>query len=712
MKKRFYSVCAVAMAVAMTANAQGVIDADYNAEYPFDEGDYAGESAVIVAGATVTFMNEAMNTCAFPFVNGETVTLMEGAKVKFFDSPETAYPDPANFADMGWEGYLCDNDGNTITEIPFNWIIEGTGNEIYLDSYCTMGGTVTGTGDLTIYCTNKSTINFDCFYAKNEATPEFTGTLYLKTLDGYSTDTIRFSNGTFPGHSTDGVSYIKTSGQWLAVPFTMDITGAGNPCLYVASGASAWPTIVGEGSVYTGSSYAFWRNSTTAYYDLEVYGGNGDRDFEIYPGATIAFNKPVYSTSRYAYHRQGQLLLINSKEPSFSNCSNGFSLRSSSGTIGGDGYVDTGIGGKDGSTIIVYPGHDGPNSVGVLTAKSIWLYNNNAIGIDFDGQDADKIVLIDSANFEGANTRFWLNLMDGFLTDPKVGNYKVLDGRCHTAMQPVNDTTGYYVVDSVLTYVNVNTGDTITYYSKIFPNMGNREIDTLAYWGLGEGWAETYVPSPNKISAEDWAAGTYSAEARAAIEAREFMPYTNDTIRYTGHTLTASDLPITEAYDYIYNFNLVVKSNEIGLIQPTGDSLVLARDFFNFTFKSTVTDTITGETSTVMRYTTNKFPRATYAADGVTKDTVYYWFDFTNFFTHGIVALCNDQKPSVDVSEPSINGDVSDIRTINKEQHAVAARTIYTIDGKRVNGYVKGLNIVTTRYTDGTIETRKLFFAE
>lgn len=716
MKKRFYSVFAIAAAAVVSANAQAVIDADEVFSLPADEGDYAGEEEFIIAGATVTFANEAMNTCAFPFKNGETVTLMEGGKVKFFDSPETAYPNPADFTDVDGvdcSGYMT-NEGVAVTEIPFNWIIEGTGNEIYLDSYCTMGGTISGTGDLTIYCGNKNTINFNCYFAKNTSAPEFTGTLYLKTLDGYSCDTIRFTSG-WPGNSADGVSYTKTSGQWAAVPFTMDITGAGAPCLYVASGASAWPKIVGEGSIYTGSSYSFWRNSSPAYYDVTVDGGNGDRDFEIYPGATIAFNAPVNSPSRYAYHRQGQLLLINSLEPSFSNCVNGFSLRNSNGTIGGNGYIDTGVGGKDGSTINVYPGHDGANSIGVLTMKSLWLYNNNGVAFDFDGQTSDKIVMVDSANFQGANTRVWMNLMDGFLDNPKVGNYKMLDGKCVTAMQAVNDTIGYYVVDSVLTYIHVPTGDTITYYSKIFPDKGNREIDTLAFWGLGTGTGADYVPSPNKISAEDWQLGTYSAEARAAIEARQFMPYTNDTIKYldeNGHNLTATDIPILGAYDYIYNFNLQVKNNEMKLKQPTGDTLTIARDRFNFTFKTDVTDEETGATTTVMRYTTNTITRTAFAENGVDTVKTDYWFDFTYFFTDGIIALCSEEYPEVDLNRESNNGDVNNINTINKETHAVLNRAIYTIDGKRVNTYVKGLNIVTTRYTDGTIETKKVFFRE
>jgi hypothetical protein len=166
--------------------------------------------------------------------------------------------------------------------------------------------------------------------------------------------------------------------------------------------------------------------------------------------------------------------------------------------------------------------------------------------------------------------------------------------------------------------------------------------------------------------------------------------------------LTATDLPILYAYDYIYNFNLVVKNNEMNLLQPNGDTLNIARDFFNFTFKST-----DDEGNTVMRYTTSKLNVA--QANG---DTVQYWFDFTKFFTDGVIALCSDEYPAVDLTQEPVNGSVSGIGTINKEVKAVAARTILSLDGKRLSTYAKGLNIVKTRYTDGTVEVKKVFFRE
>jgi hypothetical protein len=93
-------------------------------------------------------------------------------------------------------------------------------------------------------------------------------------------------------------------------------------------------------------------------------------------------------------------------------------------------------------------------------------------------------------------------------------------------------------------------------------------------------------------------------------------------------------------------------------------------------------------------------------------DTINYWFDFSKFFTNGVIALCSEEYPTVDLTQEPVNGSVSGIGTINKEVKAVAARTIISLDGKRLNTYAKGLNIVKTRYTDGTVEVKKVFFRE
>jgi hypothetical protein len=701
MKKRFYSILAMSVACAAVANAQAIVEEDVTIEEAADDGDFAGETAVEIRNATVTMANAGLNYTGFAFKNGETVTLSDGGKVKFADDPEHAYASPEDYPDIDG-GYFTDVSGDNVTAIPFNWIIDGTGNEIYLDSHCTLGGTIVGTGDVTIYVGNKDVINFNCLNTAVEATPQFTGTIYFKTLDGYSCDTLTFGS-TYPGNSTDGLSYTKQSSQWAAIPYSMNVEGLNNPVLASDHAHSAWPRIDGKCSIYAGDNgFIFFRNSSAASYDAEIFSDNSaSRYFEVYAGATIAFNEPVHGDWAYAYHRQGQLLLVNSQEPSFSGVVNRMSGRNSSSTYGGNGYIDCAVEGKDGSTVNVYPGASGSNSIGTLTIKSLFLMNNNGVAFDFDGQTSDKIVLVDSAEFTGQYTRVWMNLMENFLQNPKVGNYQVLDGKCVVGMQAVNDTVGYYVVDSVLNYVNVNTGDTITYYSKIFAGAENREKDTLGYWGPGTGEGDSYVSNPNKIDATTWALD-YSSDARAAIEARAFMPYTNDTITYTGHNLTATDLPILYAYDYIYNFNLVVKNNEMNLLQPNGDTLNIARDFFNFTFKST-----DDEGNTVMRYTTSKLNVA--QANG---DTVQYWFDFTKFFTDGVIALCSEEYPAVDLTQEPVNGSVSGIGTINKEVKAVAARTILSLDGKRLSTYAKGLNIVKTRYTDGTVEVKKVFFRE
>jgi hypothetical protein len=693
----------MSIACAAVANAQAVFDTDMTFDVPADENDEIGGEAVVISNATITIANPGVNNAAFPFKNGETVTLSDGGKVKFADDPDNDYANPE---DYGFDlTYYEDVDGNQVTALPYNWVIEGTGNEIYLDSRCTFGGTIVGTGDVTIYVGNKDVIDFDCLNTEVESTTQFTGTIYFKTLDGYTCDTLTIGSN-YPGHGSDGVSFVRTNVYYKAIPYSINVEGLNNPVLYSNHAFSAWPGIAGECSIYVGNNgYAFFRNSSPAVYDAEIFSDNSaSRLFDIITGASTTFNRPIHGDWSFAYVRNAYPVIFNGQEPTLSGVKNRLSARASGGgTYAGTGYIDCSVEGKDGTTLNVAPGATGDNSIGTLTIKNLYLMNNNGLSIDFDGLTSDKIVLVDTAEFTGANTRVWLNLMENFLQNPKVGNYQVLDGTCVIGMQAVNDTVGYYVVDSCLTFVNVNTGDTITSFLKIFPNSPvNREIDTLAYWGLGTGTSQAdYVSNPNKIDASTWASD-YSSDARALIEAREFMPYTNDTIKYTGHTLTATDMPLLEAYDYIYNFNLVVKNNAMSLIQPNGDTLNIARDFFNFTFKGT--DSIG---NTVMRYVTQELPVA--QANG---DTINYWFDFSKFFTNGVIALCSEEYPTVDLTQEPVNGSVSGIGTINKEVKAVAARTIISLDGKRLNTYAKGLNIVKTRYTDGTVEVKKVFFRE
>lgn len=734
MKKKFYTLGTVLMAAAMSVSAQSVIDSDVTFDCPFDEGDYAGESMITISNATVTMENEYLNTCGLPFLNvGDVVVLSDGGKVKFFDSPETAYPDPEAAAELGWGDYMLSSDGTAVTEMPFNWVIEGEGNEIYLDSHSTMGGTITGTGTLTIYVGNQNKINFDSWYESTSTTaaPQFTGTLILKTLDGYTCDTL-WCGSNFPGHSTDGVAYNKPSGQWAGVPFWMDVTGLNNPVLVHGSNYSSWPAIKGECTLYSPRTHMF-RNPVECYYDAVVNGGNEGYDFEMYPGALMALNKPVNAASRYAYLRQGQLLLFNSKEASFSNNVSGISARHRDSRYGGDGWVDAGISGKDGNTVLVQPGHSGPNSIGTLVAKSVWLYNNNGLDLDFDGQSADKLAVTDSANFTGAYTRVWLNLMNDFFTNTKTGNYSVLDGKCVIGMEAINDTVGYYVVDSAMTYAVWNEAaqdfaDTVTYYPNIKKygaykdnNGGNRELDTMMYWGPGTGGygtPEAYVPNPNKVDYATWQVD-YSARLRDSLNAIVYVPGTGDTVKYVSHNFTANDIALHYAYDYRYNFNLVVKNNSMVLPNPyiPGDSVRIGSDFFNFSFQST--DETTGETT--YRYNT---PAVTVWRNAEKTDSINYWFDFTYFFTDGVIQLLSDEKTSVDLGDAPVNGDfdldewkdendVPDgITNRYEDNHSVADRQIYTIDGKRVNTLVPGLNVVTTRYKDGEVKTMKIFFQE
>ena len=79
------SACASLAFAQQEFNSDVTLDSNYSDNY---DGD------VVITNCTVTIGFEQGNTTALPFLSGETITLSEGGKVKFFDSPETAYPEP------------------------------------------------------------------------------------------------------------------------------------------------------------------------------------------------------------------------------------------------------------------------------------------------------------------------------------------------------------------------------------------------------------------------------------------------------------------------------------------------------------------------------------------------------------------------------------------------------------------------------------------
>ena len=176
MNKKFYLAAAAFLMAATGVNAQSVIMEDVTRDMPWSWD--MGDDSVTIAGATVTLVDEAMNTCGLPFGDGTKIVLTDGAKIVMFDSPDTWYPDPANSNFPESVGASDVSDPTTsalVTAVPWNLRLDGNAT-IVADSKCVFDGTVTGSGELTLEIGDSTILNAD-FYG-------FTGKLIIKYKDG------------------------------------------------------------------------------------------------------------------------------------------------------------------------------------------------------------------------------------------------------------------------------------------------------------------------------------------------------------------------------------------------------------------------------------------------------------------------------------------------------------------------------------------------
>jgi hypothetical protein len=119
MKKIYYLTLVLLLClISAGASAQALIETDYVGEYPFDESDYAGETEVTIADATVTFTADAFNTCGLPFGTGTLIIMEEGAEIVMYDSPDTWFPDADADENMDYIDYLTDSEGQKVTSVP------------------------------------------------------------------------------------------------------------------------------------------------------------------------------------------------------------------------------------------------------------------------------------------------------------------------------------------------------------------------------------------------------------------------------------------------------------------------------------------------------------------------------------------------------------------------------------------------------------------
>ncbi len=768
------SACASLAFAQQEFNSDVTLDSNYSDNY---DGD------VVITNCTVTIGFEQGNTTALPFLSGETITLSEGGKVKFFDSPETAYPEPE---DGDWSNFQ-DAAGQNITAMPFNWVIDGDDNEIYLDSYCTMGGTISGSGTLTIYVSRNTVINSVCAYAANTDFPAFEGTICFKALDGYEVDSLRLGADFRPGYTNaDGAGAFSFAANrmdiYAATTTILDVSALNNPVIVCAPGIV--PQIEGACTLRVPGSYTVLAAAGVSNgYDAVIEGGTSTAGrFSHMTGGTLIMNEGSRfdATYDYFYNRSSSTVIINSKEPSFSNVNN-ISMRAASLTCG-NGYIDTNLSTNSGRTGHYTAGDSAVGSVGTLTIRDLYMYQGSVIDVDFDNAgNADRLVIPGTMHFFSGRNDFTLRLPSDFFLNPQVKNYKVIDAVTYDAdMKYLLDTIGFFFLNPSGYYEVSAEGDTTNYtypstLLKAHPNaqvleVNNREMDSLRVWPRGtyadgsDAYDDEYqnTTSPeNYIPAHPWPLGGAKAyltddpddwfyNAVDSLEAREIVPGTGDSVKYYKSNLgcihgssfgsfndDASYVgAITYPYYYWSDNQIQLNGFKSGTFQaPDGST-------FNIEYKGTTDkeaevptygisaytwpitrynrqvnvsdegDTISIDTlGSYIDWSTKFTPIIVPQANG---DTIHYWFDFKNIFTSGNIALCaqvHKADGTVEEEQNPTNNDPSDIKTALKETHAVASRVIRTLDGRRVNAYQRGVNIVTTRYTDGTIETKKLFFA-
>ena len=473
--KKIYSLCAVALAsmttalVPVPAFAEAYITSDTEIADPFGFSEWYNNEGVSIVGCTATIKYFSLNGCAFAPAYVRTshfvpVRLMNGAAVKFYDAPNYLAPSQESFEALDepagiewtWEDDLAAY-MNPDSLIEYDWVIEGTGNAIYLDSYCEFGGTFTGTGDVTIYVSNKSKLSFTCGNINNLECSSFAGTIYIKSLDGYACDTINVTSKFGPGQlkpvANQTFTGVLPNKTYSASCTLFDITSFGGNVVWNQVGANSlvYPPIRGKGTIHT-SNYPYFNGATDAAgepisheYDAVIdIEGSDSHDFEMY-GNTIAYNAPINGTQKFFYVRSEAAVYFNSPEPSMSGFLQGLSQRGK-GFTGGTGYADIDYTPSSGRANILSAGYP-YDAVGQMTWRGIYMYNSNIVRFDFDNEGhADILNVADVYTMYEGQNEVQIGMPDNF--QPKAGKYKVINGKIDAGLASYVDTVGYEVWDN------------------------------------------------------------------------------------------------------------------------------------------------------------------------------------------------------------------------------------------------------------------------
>lgn len=800
MNKKLYTLAIAALAGAASANAQStyVLNKDATCTLPFEMEDWNDPKGLVIAGATLTMSEFYLNTCGLPFTSGEPITLSNGGKVKFFDNPDAAYP---LAADSDFPDMMMLN-GKDVEELPFNWVIEGDGNEIYLDSYCTMAGSITGSGSVTIYGTDKNIFKFTCVN-KNNPFATFQGTIIFKALPGYTFNTITIGETFNPGYHNDTDAGALEKGTYAPGDAKFDVTGLNNPTISFNYNRPYVPAIVGNAEVYVSKFPYLNGNFTgTTVYDV-VFNSNPDNTkdaVELY-GGNIVFNKPLNVYGPNVFVRSAAEVYINSEEAWGSNIASGLSQRGT-GITGGTGYMDTDYAPNTGRQNTLSAGYP-YDAIGTFTIKNTYMLPGNIVRFDLDGDRCDVLNMTGKYTMNAGDNNVVLGLKPEYFLSAKPGNYKVINGNIDAAMMTYNDTIGYevwdnngcaYVVRSVKGGEIVKSavtgeeftakpGDSIG--SATFGNLaskfgatcmdGNRPHYVVAEWGPGSfsnGMSieeknledpALYIPNANKQNYEQWLETWEKFKADHPVSSsheavdptdKSVIPGTlTDSIFVTYSTYFTADgetgghdwswknatgAPVSAnsdrggalIYSYYYYSNNTVNLNQSGSFKnAAGEEIPYAWSKVSFPRKSKAV--LDAEGNPVLNedgsaQTEEIAPADQYKTDEIVfvnadGSSVNYWFDFKNFLTDGVITLGSkkvaaDGKVS-DVQDASADpsktvNDPTSIETLLKENVVVKSRSIFTLDGKQLKKCVKGINVVITEYTDGSVDTKKVYVAE
>lgn len=668
--KKSFTLAAAMLCIATGAYAQAVIESDVTLSMPYSYSDeIGGEATVEIAGATVTLGDEAMNTCALPFGSGTSITLMDGAKIVMFDSPDTWYPnpeDPTYEEPAIWGDDMKDAaTGSYVTEIPWNLIVSGDAT-IELDSKCTLGGTiqVDSACTLTLVCGDSTKINADFSLSK--------GKVSLKYKEGAKNQTVLFG-GTFPGMcpTCKTVAWSNASCKcWDPIAWVLEVED-GMLLKVVDNAHTAFPEIYGKHSIETPRTLTL-RPNVDFTYDFITYSGGGltynngnpnGYHFELFSGANVTMTGIIDYTCQDFYIRNKYVgLWINSDPnvPTLKNQNGSISVRNNDGFVGGIGTISSGIACKDGTTTHIIPG-EGYNQIGDLTILgSIWLGNNNAIDVDFGANGLSDRLMMPNAegacNISGANTRLWINMLDEFYTAPKAGNYKIVNAANFVPNTVYfTDTTGTRfseldpATQSEIANRVVFVDSLITFPYTQLDNQGLVDSLMTAWANLFEQFA-----NPQKKDRDTLFCHITKIDTTGSEVSQKVVWKTN-----TRENGTSCD-SLPEGFSWY-----PVEWDELYAANP--DTIAVLRDSL------------------------------------ISK----------NFFERGVITIYSKDWTEVSARENVyVNLDPNAIEEVGlpAENHGrIVSSQIYTTDGLAVPSYVKGLNIIRTKYEDGTVVTEKLY---